>query len=154
MTFDVQRPSDGGAWIGQRTGSMVGPRPMAKQRYEGSCHCGRVRFVVQGDLGTATTCNCSICAKKGFIHLIVPPDDFELISGREDLTTYTFNTGVAKHHFCRVCGMHPFYVPRSDPDKIDVNVRCLEGVDVATLELASFDGRNWEQAIQRDLSWR
>jgi len=127
---------------------------MAKQRYEGSCHCGRIRFVVHGDLSNATECNCSICSKKGFIHLIVEPGDFELVSGREDLTTYVFNTGVAKHHFCSVCGMHPFYVPRSDPDKIDVNVRCLEGVAVGTLKLATFDGRNWEEAIQRNLSWR
>lgn len=60
----------------------------------------------------------------------------------------------AKHHFCRVCGIHPFYIPRSDPDKIDVNVRCLDGVDLARLEVSSFDGRNWEQAIEGRLSWR
>lgn len=127
---------------------------MAKERYEGGCHCGRIRFVVRGDLAAASVCNCSICTKKGIIHLIVPPEDFELVSGRDDLATYTFNTGTAKHHFCRVCGMHPFYVPRSDPDKLDVNVRCLEGVDLATLRPASFDGRNWEQAIEREVPWR
>jgi len=127
---------------------------MEKQRYEGGCHCGRVRFRVRGDLAAASVCNCSVCTKKGIIHLIVPPEDFELVSGRDALTTYTFNTGVAKHHFCSVCGMHPFYVPRSDPDKIDVNVRCLDGVDVDALRPARFDGRNWEQAIEREVPWR
>ena len=127
---------------------------MAKARYEGGCHCGRVRFVVHGDLSTASLCNCSICAKKGFIHLIVLPEDFELVSGAGDLTTYEFNTKTAKHHFCKVCGMHPFYVPRSDPDKIDVNVRCLDGVDLGSLNLATFDGKNWERAIEGSVSWR
>jgi hypothetical protein len=127
---------------------------MARQRFEGGCHCGRVRFVVHGDLAAATLCNCSLCTKKAFIHLIVPPEDFELTSGRDQLTTYRFNTGVAQHHFCQVCGSHPFYVPRSDPDKMDVNVRCLDGVDVGGLDLPTFDGRNWEQAITGKLSWR
>ena len=126
----------------------------SKARYEGGCHCGRVRFVVHGDLSTATLCNCSMCAKKGFVHLIVPASDFEVLSGREELVTYEFNTKVAKHHFCRVCGIHSFYVPRSDPDKIDVNVRCLDGVDLATLHPSTFDGKNWEHAIEGNLPWR
>jgi len=95
-----------------------------------------------------------MCTKKGNIHVIVPLDDFELLTGRDELTTYTFNTGVAKHSFCRVCGIHPFYVPRSDPDKIDVNARCLDGVDVATLTPHFFDGKNWEQAIEGKIPWR
>lgn len=130
------------------------PRQMARERYEGGCHCGRVRFVVRGDLATATLCNCSICVKKGFVHLIVPSADFELVSGRDDLVTYEFNTKVAKHLFCRSCGIHAFYVPRSDPDKVDVNVRCLDRVDLAGLRLRTFDGKNWEQAIQGKLPWR
>jgi hypothetical protein len=113
-----------------------------------------VRFVVHGDLSTATLCTCSICAMKGFIHLIVPRADFELLSGEADLQTYTFNTGTAKHRFCRHCGVQSFYVPRSDPDGIDVNVRCLDGVDLPTLEPATFDGRHWEEAIRGPLSWR
>jgi hypothetical protein len=117
------------------------------QTYEGSCHCGRIRFRVTAELGQTTRCNCSICSKKGFLHLIVPPAQFELLAGADDLTVYTFNTGVAKHQFCRHCGIHPFYVPRSDPDKIDVNVRCLDGVDADAIAAAPFDGRNWEQAI-------
>ena len=73
--------------------------------YEGGCHCGRVRFSVTADLDRVTYCNCSVCTKKGFLHLIVPPEQFELLSGKDALATYTFNTGVAKHTFCRHCGM-------------------------------------------------
>jgi hypothetical protein len=119
--------------------------------YEGGCHCGRVRFRVSTDLTRVpvSDCNCSICTKKGILHLIVPLEQFELLSGKDDLSTYRFNTGVAKHTFCRHCGMHPFYVPRSDPDKIDVNVRCLDDVDLSALRITRFDGKNWEQAMQR-----
>jgi hypothetical protein len=117
-----------------------------EQAYQGGCHCGRVRFRVRAELSRVVDCNCSICTKKGFLHLIVAPEQFELIQGKDALTTYTFGTGVAKHTFCTTCGIHPFYVPRSHPDKIDVNVRCLEDVDIAGLKLTAFDGRNWEQA--------
>lgn len=121
--------------------------------YEGGCHCGRVRFRVTGDLDQTVYCNCSLCGMKGFLHLIVPPQQFECTSGASELGTYQFGTRTAKHTFCRVCGVHPFYVPRSDPDKIDVNVRCLDGVDVATLSPKPFDGQNWDSAIER-ASWR
>jgi hypothetical protein len=124
------------------------------QVFEGGCHCGRVRFRVTADLDGVTECNCSICRKKGFLHLIVAPEQFELLSGRDDLTTYRFNTGTARHTFCGHCGIHPFYVPRSDPDKIDVNVRCLDGVDIASLSIKFFDGRNWEAAMQKPVPWR
>jgi hypothetical protein len=120
----------------------------------GGCHCGRVRFRVTADLASVTECNCSICTKKGFLHLIVPPDSFELLSGKDALTTYRFNTGAAKHTFCAACGIHPFYVPRSDPDKIDINARCLDGVDPASLKPHIFDGRNWEQANAAKAAWR
>ena len=121
---------------------------------DGSCHCGRVRFRVTAEFDGVTECNCSICSKKGFLHLIVPPDGFALLSGRDALTTYRFNTGTAQHTFCKVCGVHPFYVPRSDPDKIDVNVRCLDGIELATISIKRFDGRNWETAIEKDVPWR
>ena len=121
---------------------------------EGGCHCGRVRFRAKVDLDRLSQCNCSVCTKKGFLHLIVPPEQFELLSGADDLATYRFNTGTAKHMFCRHCGVHPFYVPRSDPDKIDVNVRCLDDVDIASLTVQPFDGRNWESAIEQDVPWR
>ena len=121
---------------------------------QGGCHCGRVRFKVTADLTRVTYCNCSICSKKGFLHLIVPPEQFELLSGHDDLTTYTFNTGVAKHTFCKHCGIHAFYVPRSDPDKIDVNVRCIEGVDLSALTIKTFDGKHWEEAMGQRVPWR
>ncbi len=124
------------------------------KNYQGGCHCGRVRFRVTADLDRVTECNCSMCAKKGFLHLIVAPAQFELLSGREDLTNYTFNTGVAKHTFCKHCGIHPFYVPRSDPDKIDVNVRCLDDVDVSAIAIKPFNGRHWEDAMEQPVPWR
>jgi hypothetical protein len=113
----------------------------------GACHCERVRFRVHAELSEVTLCNCSMCTKKGFIHLIIPTSQFELLAGEDDLRCYRFNTGLAKHTFCKHCGIHPFYTPRSDPNKVDVNVRCLAGVDLQTLSLREFDGKNWEQAI-------
>ncbi|HEY1748099.1 MAG TPA: GFA family protein [Xanthobacteraceae bacterium] len=124
------------------------------QTYDGGCHCGRVRFRVTAELSRVTDCNCSVCRKKGFLHLIVAPEQFELVSGKDALATYRFNTGTAKHTFCATCGIHPFYVPRSDPDKIDVNVRCLDGVDLGTLKVHPFDGANWEHAMTAPVPWR
>ena len=119
------------------------------QTFDGACHCGRVRFRVTAGLERVTECNCSICAKKGFLHLIVAPAQFALLQGEGELATYRFNTGTAQHMFCRHCGIHPFYVPRSDPDKVSVNARCLDDVDAATLHPSrSFDGRNWEDAMR------
>lgn len=126
----------------------------AADQHEGSCHCGRVRFRVRAPLEGITECNCSVCTRKGFLHLIIPPESFELVAGAGELVTYQFNTLTARHQFCRVCGVHPFYVPRSDPDKIDVNVRCLEGVDPSELAIARFDGRNWEASIAGTVPWR
>jgi hypothetical protein len=124
------------------------------QTMDGGCHCGRVRFRVTADLAGVTICNCSICSKKGIWHMIVPPEHFELLQGKNDLATYQFNTKVAKHHFCKICGVHPLYVPRSDPDKIDVNARCLDGFDALAITPKRFDGRNWEAAMQKDVPWR
>jgi len=121
--------------------------------YEGGCHCGRVRFRVAGDLADAVYCNCSLCGMKGFLHLIVPPQQFECLSGEDALATYQFGTKTAKHTFCKMCGVHPFYVPRSDPDKIDVNVRCIDGIDLAAIMPKQFDGQNWEASIGT-ASWR
>jgi hypothetical protein len=120
------------------------------ETYEGSCHCGRVRFRARGDLTKLGECNCSICVKKGILHMVVLPADFELLSGKDDLASYRFNTKTVSHTFCPHCGVHPFYVPRSDPDKLSVNARCLDGVDPALLRPSRFfDGRDWEGAMQR-----
>lgn len=85
---------------------------------------------------------------KGYLHLIVPPEDFELVSGENDLATYEFNTGIAKHHFCKTCGVHPFYRPRSHPGSYDVNVRCLDGDAMTRFSVKPFDGRHWEQSVE------
>ena len=123
------------------------------RQFRGACHCGLVTFSVRGELVAATVCNCSICRKKGYLHWIVPRSQFELLSGAEALVSYRFNTGVAEHQFCRRCGIHSFYAPRSDPDKIDVNVRCLDDVNADQLELLPFDGEHWEDAIET-AHWR
>jgi len=115
--------------------------------FTGGCHCGRVRFEVTTDLARVVDCNCSICTRKGYLHHIVPRERFRLLAGEEALATYRFGTMTAQHHFCRACGVASFYVPRSHPDRIDVNVRCLDGVDVEQLALTRFDGRNWEASI-------
>jgi len=113
--------------------------------YTGSCHCGKVTFQVQAEEALEVDqCNCSICAKSGFLHLIVPKNQFELLSGKDELTTYTFNTGVAQHYFCQQCGIKPFYIPRSNPDGIDVNARCLDDLP-KTMKIIPFDGQNWEE---------
>jgi hypothetical protein len=117
------------------------------QTYQGGCHCGQVRFRVQGDLANVSECNCSICTMKGILHLVVSREQFELLSGQDAITTYQFGTNVAKHTFCRHCGIHSFYTPRSNPDGISVNVRCLEGVDVEAVRPRPFDGRHWEEAM-------
>ena len=113
--------------------------------HAGGCHCGRVRFEVEAPESiVAQDCNCSMCPRSGFLHLIVPKSKFKLLAGQDSITTYTFNTGVAKHTFCKVCGVKPFYTPRSNPDGIDVNVRCLDPMP-AKLTVEPFDGQNWEQ---------
>ncbi len=114
--------------------------------HTGSCHCGAVRFEVDAPAAIrATDCNCSICTKSGFLHLIVPASRFRLLEGEEKLTTYRFNTAVARHTFCRICGVKPFYVPRSNPDGFTVNVHCLEPETIEHLEIVPFDGQNWEE---------
>lgn len=115
--------------------------------YEGACHCGAVRFRAEVDAHVALDCNCSICKKKGFLHLIVPPDRFVLLKGHDALRVYTFNTHLAKHMFCSICGVHAFYRPRSHPDHWDVNVRCLEGDAPSRFRIEPFDGRNWEKNV-------
>jgi len=113
--------------------------------YRGGCHCGAVRFEVEApERILVQDCNCSLCAMTGFLHLIVPKSKFRLVKGGENITTYTFNTGIAKLTLCRTCGIKSFYVPRSNPDGIDVNVRCLDEPP-GEMTIEPFDGRDWEQ---------
>ncbi len=116
-------------------------------RHKGSCHCGAVTIEVEAaeDL-IVYQCNCSICERTGFLHLIVPASDFRLVAGQSMLTTYTFNTGVARHYFCKVCGCKPYYVPRSNPDGFSVNLRCLDQKTIKSVSVLPFDGKNWEQS--------
>jgi hypothetical protein len=108
--------------------------------HRGGCHCGRVRFEVEAPADIAALdCNCSICRMSGFLHLIVPAARFRLLAGADALAEYSFNTGVAKHRFCRHCGIKSFYIPRSHPDGIDVNVRCLDAATVASVDVTTFD---------------
>ena len=114
--------------------------------HAGGCHCGRVRFeVLAPEALDVSECNCSICGKTGFLHLIVPKERFKLLCGGDALVTYTFNTGTARHLFCSVCGIKSFYVPRSHPDGYSVNARCLDDVTAERLHIRQIDGRNWEQ---------
>lgn len=118
--------------------------------HSGGCHCGKVRFEVDAPaIIEATDCNCSICRKSGFLHLIVADSDFRLLEGEDALTTYTFNTGVAKHHFCLHCGVKSFYVPRSHPNGVSVNVHCLDEDTVESINITPFDGANWEQNVSK-----
>ena len=112
----------------------------------GGCHCGAVRFEVHAPRDIELIdCNCSMCTKSGFLHLIVSDRDFRLLKGKTKLTKYVFNTKVAKHYFCSTCGIKPFYVPRSHPDGWSVNFRCLDDRDdFKSVITTEFDGSNWE----------
>ena len=117
-------------------------------RHTGGCHCGRVRFEAQAPAHIdVMDCDCSMCSRSGFLHLIVPKSRFQLLSGEEALTTYQFNTDTAKHLFCSTCGVKSFYVPRSHPEGFSVNARCLDPGTVTGMKIEKIDGRNWEQTF-------
>ncbi len=112
----------------------------------GGCHCGAVVYEVMVSRQVLVhDCNCSICSKSGYIHLIVPAQDFSLISGKGQLSEYRFNKGVARHLFCSQCGIKSFYVPRSNPDGFSINVNCLELPDEVVVTVEEFDGQHWER---------
>ncbi len=126
---------------------MPEARSSAEERLHlGACHCGAVRFEVLGPSEIRVEdCNCSICRKSGYLHWLVAARRFTLLSGAEALTHYTFNTGTARHSFCRHCGVKPFYVPRSNPDGYSVNLRCIAPGTLETVWVDAFDGRDWER---------
>lgn len=116
--------------------------------HKGGCHCGSVQFEIEAPAAIeASRCNCSICSMCGFLHLFIAKKDFRLLTSEDALSTYTFNSGVAQHYFCKRCGIKSFYVPRSHPDGLSINVNCLDLSTVESLEETPFDGRNWEQNI-------
>lgn len=102
-------------------------RPEA--RYEGSCHCGAVRFAIVTDFPELTTCDCSICRRKNALMVKVHESRFELLAGADALQEYRFHTQTARHFFCRTCGIYPFHRKRVTPDFVGVNVFCLEGFE-------------------------
>ena len=115
--------------------------------HRGGCHCGDVIFEVRAPADLELLdCNCSMCARSAYLHLIVPASDFRLLSGADSLVEYRFGTGTARHLFCRRCGVKSFYVPRSHPDGYSVNARCLESGSLSSMRVRPFDGRHWELA--------
>lgn len=118
---------------------------MGESWKQGGCHCGAVKWeALLSDDIVADECNCSMCEKVGFIHIISPASRFKLLSGEDQITEYIFNTGIAKHRFCRRCGVKSFYVPRSNPDGFSLNLRCMDRSQFASIEIRPFDGQNWE----------
>lgn len=117
---------------------------------QGGCHCGAVAW--EADLPDevhALVCNCSICDRIGFEHVIVPAAHFRLLRGEAALTRYTFNTGVAQHLFCRVCGVKSHYIPRSNPDGVSLNLRCMDQAQFRAITKAPLDGQNWEESAAK-----
>lgn len=112
--------------------------------YKGSCHCGRISFEVDGELGQVMDCNCSHCSRKGYLLWFVPREKLRLVTPESSLATYTFNKHVIKHHFCANCGCAPFGfgVGPSGAPTAAVNTRCLEGIELSTLNRMPFDGRS------------
>ena len=118
---------------------------MARSWKKGACHCGAVEWEAElEDDIVSNECNCSICAMTGFLDQIVPKSRFRLLKGDDNLAEYNFNTGVARHYFCKKCGVKSFYVPRSNPDGISVNIRCMDRTQFKSIEIIPFDGQNWE----------
>ena len=114
------------------------------QTCNGGCHCGRVKFEVEiPDVVNVSRCNCSICKKSGYLHVIVSSDRFRLLSGEESITDYRFHSGVARHLFCKICGIKSFYVPSSHPEGYSVNLNCLDLPEDTDILIKEFDGQNW-----------
>ncbi len=115
-------------------------------KHFGGCHCGAVRFEIEAPAEFEVgDCNCSMCSRTGYQHLFVTRDRFRLLSDEKDITTYQFNTKVAKHLFCKHCGIKSFYVPRSHPDGYSVNATCLDAGSFRITGVRKIDGRNWEK---------
>ncbi|KAJ2078914.1 hypothetical protein H4R24_004146 [Coemansia sp. RSA 988] len=118
--------------------------------HRGSCHCKAVTWEIRAPAELSINeCDCSICEMIGFLHLIVPKSRFKLLTGGDNMITYTFNTGIAQHYICKTCGVKSFYIPRSNPDGYSINFRCLDRTNVADYKIVSCKGLTWEQAAVR-----
>ena len=123
---------------------------MGKSIKKGSCHCGAVSWEAETDDDIIIDeCNCTMCQMIGFLHLIVPKSKFKLLTGEKQLQEYSFNTGVAKHYFCKICGVKSFYVPRSNPDGYSLNLRCMDRSQFSSTNIRPFDGQNWEAHAEK-----
>lgn len=122
------------------------------QTHQGSCHCRRVTFELRAKLDYVMDCNCSLCRLKGALWHGATEANLRILTGETDLVLYQFNTKTAKHYFCRHCGIHPFSRPRLDPGRWAVNVRCVDGVDLSSLPVIPFDGKNWEATAKAFLA--
>jgi len=116
-----------------------------KKSYNGSCHCGNVKYQAKIALERVISCNCSMCSRMGSLLTFVGPEDFELLSGEDSLKDYRFNKHEIAHLFCTGCGIRSFARGATTDGKpmFAVNVRCLEGVDLATLQIDHVDGRSY-----------
>jgi hypothetical protein len=117
---------------------------MTLQHHSGSCHCGRIAFEVDGQIDSALACNCSICSRRGSLLWFVPRERLRLLTPDDAASSYTFNKHVIQHRFCPTCGIHP-YGEGVDPKgnkMAAINLRCLEGVDLASIPVHPFDGRS------------
>jgi hypothetical protein len=121
-----------------------------KLTHSGACHCGAVQFEFDTESKhfVAWDCNCSICALKRNVHTMVDKRDFRLLKGEDSLTEYTFGTGVAKHKFCKVCGVQAFYSPRSNPHSWAVTIACIKPGTFDSVETKFYDGKNWESSYK------
>lgn len=118
--------------------------------HQGGCHCGKIRFEVTGEIEDLAVCNCSICAMTAYIHWHVEPEFFSLKTSPSAIRNYKFGTMTSSNQFCEVCGISPFRRSRSEPELIDINIRCLDGVDANEFPVELFDGQNWEEQMKRD----
>lgn len=127
-----------------------------RKTYQGSCHCGAVKFEADLDLTQPSyRCNCSICRRNRFWPAVARPEDFRFVAGKEMLTEYRFNTKKNQHFFCRVCGVRPFGVGNDTPigQMYGINIGCLEGVseeELSKIPIVYVDGMHdaWQEPPQ------
>ena len=110
-------------------------------KYTGSCHCSSIKFEIDSDLEKIVQCNCSICIKRNAKMIMIPKENFKLLEGSEDLSLYQFNTEIAKHFFCKKCGIYTHHNRKSDPNGMGVNLGCVEGLDPMVFDVIQFDGK-------------
>ena len=122
---------------------------MSGEGYEGGCHCGAIRFSLVGTIDELVDCNCSYCAKAGYLHWEVAPEQFSLKTPQDEVGDYQFGTLTSHNYFCATCGISPFRRSRSDPNAIDINARCLDGVSLEGIPVEVFDGRHWEEQMKQ-----